>query len=56
MRTSNSSTGPTRRYLIFTVEEMKKEERSLSGTTTENQTRDGTSSILTKLKKNNLKD
>jgi hypothetical protein len=47
MKDNTSSTSRIRRHLMFTLTEMKKEERLLSGRDIMVQTRDGESSILT---------
>jgi hypothetical protein len=51
MLTNTSSTSKTERHLMSIQEEMRKEDKSSFGTNMERLTRDGRSSILTKLRK-----
>jgi len=51
-----SSISRTEKHLMFMVEKMKKEEKSLSGASTVERTRDGKSSILTRQRKLLIKD
>jgi hypothetical protein len=51
-----SLTSKTERHLMSMEEKMRKEDKSLSGTSMERPTRDGRSSILTKQIKNKKRD
>jgi hypothetical protein len=56
MKDNTSSTSTTRRHLMSMEEKMKKQERSLSGEDTTEPIRDGESSILIKLLRNQKLD
>jgi hypothetical protein len=56
MKVNTSSTGPTRKLLMFQVEKIKKAKLLLSGRNTQVPIRDGRLSILTKLKDHKRRD
>jgi hypothetical protein len=56
MRRNNLSIGPTRKLLMSIQEEIRKDNKLLSGVIMERQTRDGLFSILIKLSQFKLRD